>query len=133
MILDHLILSGEGTVGIVGDVRFNIRAADSLSNLLTPSPTALSGQVRCLVVETAGFSMRCGSTRVVKSARVPLGSFSLSTPTEMSSLTGTPSILGPVIEMAITSLLNLNGSYAPLSTEDPGNSRYACHSFPVRC
>lgn len=30
---------------------------------------------------------------------------------------------GPVIELANTSLLNPNRSYAPLSTEDPGNSR----------
>lgn len=32
---------------------------------------------------------------------------------------------GPVIELVNTSLLNQNRSYAPLSTEDPGNSRYA--------
>jgi syntaxin 16 len=31
---------------------------------------------------------------------------------------------GPVIELASTSLLNPNRKYAPLSTEDPGNSRY---------
>lgn len=30
---------------------------------------------------------------------------------------------GPVIELANTSLLNPNRAYAPLSTEDPGNSR----------
>lgn len=30
---------------------------------------------------------------------------------------------GPVIELASTSLLNPNRKYAPLSTEDPGNSR----------
>jgi syntaxin 16 len=29
-----------------------------------------------------------------------------------------------VIELASTSLLNPNRKYAPLSTEDPGNSRY---------
>lgn len=30
---------------------------------------------------------------------------------------------GPVIELVSSSLLNQNRSYAPLSTEDPGNSR----------
>lgn len=34
------------------------------------------------------------------------------------------SATGPVIEMATTSLINPNRSYAPLSTEDPGTSRY---------
>jgi len=31
---------------------------------------------------------------------------------------------GPVIELASTSLLHPNRKYAPISTEDPGNSRY---------
>ncbi|GFY89020.1 syntaxin of plants 41 [Actinidia rufa] len=45
----------------------------------------------------------------LKSVRVPSGS--------SPSSSG-----GPVIEMSSTSLLNPNRSYAPLSTEDPGNS-----------
>jgi hypothetical protein len=32
-----------------------------------------------------------------------------------------------VIELASTSLLNPNRKYTPLSTEDPGNSRYKIH------
>ncbi|VVB15222.1 unnamed protein product [Arabis nemorensis] len=54
----------------------------------------------------------------LRSVRAPLASSSL----EMASLTGTRSGVGPVIEMASTSLLNPNRSYAPVSTEDPGNS-----------
>lgn len=42
-----------------------------------------------------------------------------------SSPPSTSSAGGPVIELVSTSLLNPNRSYAPLSTEDPGNSRYA--------
>ncbi|XP_038714855.1 syntaxin-43-like isoform X1 [Tripterygium wilfordii] len=49
----------------------------------------------------------------LKSVRVPASSSAPST----SSGGG-----GPVIEMASTSLLNPNRSYAPLSTEDPGNA-----------
>ncbi|CAE6123156.1 unnamed protein product [Arabidopsis arenosa] len=50
----------------------------------------------------------------LRSVRAPLSS---------SSLTGTRSGgVGPVIEMASTSLLNPNRSYAPVSTEDPGTS-----------
>ncbi|KAL1212779.1 Tlg2p-like protein a [Cardamine amara subsp. amara] len=49
----------------------------------------------------------------LRSVRAPLSS---------SSLTGTQSGVGPVIEMASSSLLNPNRSYAPISTEDPGNS-----------
>ncbi|CAD5332789.1 putative target SNARE coiled-coil domain, syntaxin domain-containing protein [Arabidopsis thaliana] len=50
----------------------------------------------------------------LRSVRAPLSS---------SSLTGTRSGgVGPVIEMASTSLLNPNRSYAPISTEDPGTS-----------
>ncbi|KAF5740002.1 syntaxin-43-like isoform X2 [Tripterygium wilfordii] len=52
----------------------------------------------------------------LKSVRVPASSSAPST----SSGGG-----GPVIEMASTSLLNPNRSYAPLSTEDPGNARGA--------
>ncbi|XP_010546754.1 PREDICTED: syntaxin-43 isoform X1 [Tarenaya hassleriana] len=57
----------------------------------------------------------------LRSVRTPVGSFSSSTATE-KSLTGKRSGVGPVIEMASTSLLNPNRSYAPVSTEDPGNS-----------
>ncbi|XP_010546755.1 PREDICTED: syntaxin-43 isoform X2 [Tarenaya hassleriana] len=60
----------------------------------------------------------------LRSVRTPVGSFSSSTATE-KSLTGKRSGVGPVIEMASTSLLNPNRSYAPVSTEDPGNSRGA--------
>ncbi|CAK9169002.1 unnamed protein product [Ilex paraguariensis] len=48
----------------------------------------------------------------LKSVRVPTGS------SPSSSSSG-----GPVIELATTTLLNQNRSYAPLSTEDPGTSR----------
>ncbi|KAG7576170.1 Target SNARE coiled-coil homology domain [Arabidopsis thaliana x Arabidopsis arenosa] len=58
----------------------------------------------------------------LRSVRAPMGSSSSSTVTEHNSLTGAKSGLGPVIEMASTSLLNPNRSYAPVSTEDPGNS-----------
>jgi syntaxin 16 len=51
--------------------------------------------------------------------------------TEHNSLTGAKSGLGPVIEMASTSLLNPNRSYAPVSTEDPGNSRYFSSSLSL--
>ncbi|XP_020239553.1 syntaxin-43 isoform X2 [Cajanus cajan] len=51
----------------------------------------------------------------LKSVRAP--SFS-SPKSAASSAAG-----GPVIELVSTSLLNPNRSYAPLSTEDPGNSR----------
>ncbi|EOA31021.1 hypothetical protein CARUB_v10014167mg [Capsella rubella] len=57
----------------------------------------------------------------LRSVRAPIGSSIVTT--ENSSLTGAKSGLGPVIEMASTSLLNPNRSYAPVSTEDPGNSR----------
>jgi syntaxin 16 len=50
----------------------------------------------------------------LKSVRAP----SASSPSSKSSAGG------PVIELVSTSLLNQNRSYAPLSTEDPGNSRY---------
>uniref|UniRef100_A0A2P2JTI6 Uncharacterized protein MANES_09G174700 n=1 Tax=Rhizophora mucronata TaxID=61149 RepID=A0A2P2JTI6_RHIMU len=52
----------------------------------------------------------------LKSVRVPASS-SVSQPFASTSSTG-----GPVIELVSTSLLNSNRSYAPLSTEDPGNS-----------
>ncbi|KAG4911293.1 hypothetical protein AAZX31_20G224600 [Glycine max] len=51
----------------------------------------------------------------LKSVRVP----SISSPPFTASGAGG----GPVIELATTSFLNPNRSYAPLSTEDPGNSR----------
>ncbi|VVA96600.1 unnamed protein product [Arabis nemorensis] len=59
----------------------------------------------------------------LRSVRAPLSSSSSSTVTEMNSLTGAKSGIGPVIEMASTSLLNPNRTYTPVSTEDPGNSR----------
>ncbi|KAL1211759.1 Syntaxin-43 [Cardamine amara subsp. amara] len=59
----------------------------------------------------------------LRSVRAPMGSSSSSTVTENISLTGAKSGIGPVIEMASTSLLNPNRSYTPVSTEDPGNSR----------
>jgi len=56
----------------------------------------------------------------LKSVRVPS---SLSPSTSSSGGGGG----GPVIELASTSLLNPNRKYTPLSTEDPGNSRYKIH------
>ncbi|ESW16977.1 hypothetical protein PHAVU_007G199700 [Phaseolus vulgaris] len=50
----------------------------------------------------------------LKSVRIP----SFSSPQSTSSRGGG----GPVIELVSTSLLNPNRSYAPLSTDDPGNS-----------
>lgn len=55
----------------------------------------------------------------LKSVRVPSSSSPSSSSPSTSSGAG-----GPVIELVSTSLLNPNRSYAPLSTEDPGNSRY---------
>jgi len=55
----------------------------------------------------------------LKSVRIP----SFSSPQSTSSRGGG----GPVIELVSTSLLNPNRSYAPLSTDDPGNSRCASH------
>ena len=43
-------------------------------------------------------------------------------PTSSAASTSTSSGGGPVIELVSTSLLHPNRSYAPLSTEDPGNS-----------
>ncbi|KAL9378896.1 hypothetical protein Peur_027378 [Populus x canadensis] len=54
----------------------------------------------------------------LKSVRVPTSS-SLST-SSVGGVGGSGG--GPVIELASTSLLNPNRKYAPLSTEDPGNS-----------
>ena len=54
----------------------------------------------------------------LKSVRAPTGS-------SPSTVSGAG---GPVIELSTTSLLNPNRSYAPLSTEDPGNSRSLSHS-----
>lgn len=51
----------------------------------------------------------------LKSVRVP-SSYAAAAPSMSSSG-------GPVIELVNASLLNPNRSYAPLSTEDPGNSR----------
>ncbi|XP_015874925.2 tlg2p-like protein a isoform X1 [Ziziphus jujuba] len=53
----------------------------------------------------------------LKSVRVP----SSSSPSSSSPSTSSGAS-GPVIELVSTSLLNPNRSYAPLSTEDPGNS-----------
>ncbi|WRX23251.1 hypothetical protein QQP08_015738 [Theobroma cacao] len=55
----------------------------------------------------------------LKSVRVPASSSSASA---SSAVAGTSSGGGPVIEMVSASLLHPNRSYAPLSTEDPGNS-----------
>lgn len=59
----------------------------------------------------------------LKSVRVPAIS---STPSN-SSCAGA----GPVIELVSTSLLNQNRSYAPLSTEDPGNSSRGANAITV--
>ncbi|XP_023522691.1 syntaxin-41-like, partial [Cucurbita pepo subsp. pepo] len=53
----------------------------------------------------------------LRSVRVPTGSSPASASPSTSSGTG-----GPVIELVSSSLLHPNRSYAPLSTEDPGNS-----------
>ncbi|GLT47676.1 hypothetical protein SLA2020_213520 [Shorea laevis] len=53
----------------------------------------------------------------LKSVRVPTSSSSA-----LALPQGTSSGGGPVIELVSASLLNPNRSYAPLSTEDPGNS-----------
>ncbi|KAF3454571.1 hypothetical protein FNV43_RR05019 [Rhamnella rubrinervis] len=53
----------------------------------------------------------------LKSVRVPSSSSPTSSSPSTSSGAG-----GPVIELVTTSLLKQNRSYAPLSTEDPGNS-----------
>lgn len=61
----------------------------------------------------------------LKSVRVP----SSSSPSTSSSGGGGG---GPVIELASTSFLNHNRKYTPLSTEDPGNSRYTHMHFRFR-
>ncbi|XP_004495677.1 syntaxin-43 isoform X2 [Cicer arietinum] len=48
-----------------------------------------------------------------------------------SSPPSTSSAGGPVIELVSTSLLNPNRSYAPLSTEDPGNSSKGPNAITV--
>lgn len=53
----------------------------------------------------------------LRSVRVPTSSSPVSASPSTSSAAG-----GPVIELVSSSLLNPNRSYAPLSTEDPGNS-----------
>lgn len=58
----------------------------------------------------------------LKSVRVPSSS---SPSTSTAGGGGGGGARGPVIELASTSLLNPNHrNYTPLSTEDPGNSRY---------
>ncbi|KAH1037717.1 hypothetical protein AAZX31_20G224600 [Glycine max] len=59
----------------------------------------------------------------LKSVRVP----SISSPPFTASGAGG----GPVIELATTSFLNPNRSYAPLSTEDPGNSSRGPNAITV--
>lgn len=59
----------------------------------------------------------------LKSVRVP----SISSTPSNSSGAGA----GPVIELVSTSLLNQNRSYAPLSTEDPGNSSRGANAITV--
>lgn len=56
----------------------------------------------------------------LRSVRIPAGS---------SPSTSSGHGSGPVIELATTSLLNPNRSYAPLSTEDPGTSRFVYRSL----
>lgn len=62
----------------------------------------------------------------LRSVRVPMTSFSPSHagPSSSASSSSSAGRGGPVIEMVSTSLLHPNRSYAPVSTEDPGNSRY---------
>ena len=70
----------------------------------------------------------------LRSVRVPTGSSPASASPSTSSGTG-----GPVIELVSSSLLHPNRSYAPLSTEDPGNSRsisvyiHVCDCMLVIC
>lgn len=68
----------------------------------------------------------------LRSVRVPTSSSHASASPSTSSAAG-----GPVIELVSSSLLHPNRSYAPLSTEDPGNSRsisvyiHVCDCMPV--
>ncbi|RWV99534.1 hypothetical protein GW17_00037555 [Ensete ventricosum] len=61
----------------------------------------------------------------LRSVRVPVASCSPSHagPSSSASSSSSAGRGGPVIEMVSTSLLHPNRSYAPVSTEDPGNSR----------
>lgn len=59
----------------------------------------------------------------LKTGRVP----SSSSPQTSTKVSGT----GPVIELVNSSLLNPNRNYAPLSTEDPGSSRYLVFHISV--
>ncbi|WOL04344.1 syntaxin-43-like [Canna indica] len=60
----------------------------------------------------------------LRSVRAPAASSppSRAGPSSSSSSSSSAGRAGPVIEMVSTSLLHPNRSYAPLSTEDPGNS-----------
>ncbi|CAL9086403.1 unnamed protein product [Musa textilis] len=60
----------------------------------------------------------------LRSVRVPMASFSPSHagPSSSASSSSSAGRGGPVIEMVSTSLLHPDRSYAPVSTEDPGNS-----------
>ncbi|KAJ8499783.1 hypothetical protein OPV22_010335 [Ensete ventricosum] len=60
----------------------------------------------------------------LRSVRVPVASCSPSHagPSSSASSSSSAGRGGPVIEMVSTSLLHPNRSYAPVSTEDPGNS-----------
>ncbi|CAN1354965.1 SYP43 [Linum perenne] len=59
----------------------------------------------------------------LKSVRIPTGSSSSSSASQpLSGASTSSSAGGPVIEMVGSSLRKPNRSYAPLSTEDPGNS-----------
>ena len=68
----------------------------------------------------------------LRSVRVPTSSSPAFASPSTSSAGG-----GPVIELVSSSLLHPNRSYAPLSTEDPGNSRsisvyiHVCDCMPV--
>jgi len=61
----------------------------------------------------------------LRSVRVPTVAF----PPPQSGPSTSGSGNGPVIELVSTSLLHPNGSYAPLSTEDLGSSRFQSNSF----
>lgn len=60
----------------------------------------------------------------LKSVRLPVSSSAASASASSALALAKSSGGGPVIEMVSTSLLHPNRSYTPLSTEDPGNSRY---------
>ncbi|KAH9755432.1 Syntaxin-43 [Citrus sinensis] len=64
-------------------------------------------------------------TLIYKRYRDALKTVRVPTSTSPLQSSGKSSCSGPVIELVNSSLLNPNRNYAPLSTEDPGNSRGA--------